>query len=162
MTVPGTDAIFSDPRLAVLYDTFDGERSDLDAYAALVDEWGAVPARRRLRPGGHLVFETRRPERRAWRGWTPELSTSRAVVPGVGAVRTWVEVTAVQEPLVSFRWTFVLERDGQVLTSDSTLRFRSREEVAGSLIEAGFVVEDVRDAPDRPGDERVFVAGRCG
>jgi hypothetical protein len=128
------------------------------------EEWIAVlqAASAALRPGGRLVFESRRPERRAWQGWTPERSTSRAVVPGVGAVRTWVEVTAVQEPLVSFRWTFVLERGGEVLTSDSTLRFRSREEITGSLVAAGFVLEDVRDAPDRPGDELVFVAGHPG
>lgn len=241
-----SDPIFADPRLAAVYDTFDGERSDLDAYLALADAWGArsvldigcgtgtlacslagwgvrvvgvdpaaasldvargkphaervtwvhgdvrsLPrlqvdvvtmtanvaqvfladeewaavleaAHSALRPGGRLVFESRRPERRAWRDWTPERSWSRAVVPGVGVVRTWVQVTAVREPLVSFRWTFVLERDGAELTSDSTLRFRSREELTGSLIEAGFVVEDVREAPDRPGTELVVVAGRPG
>jgi hypothetical protein len=50
--------------------------------------------------------------------------------------------------------------DGAVLTSDSTLRFRSRVEVEESLVDAGFVVDEVRDAPDRPGREFVFVARR--
>jgi hypothetical protein len=115
-----------------------------------------------LRPGGRLVFESRRPERRAWTAWAPERSASRAVVPGVGAVRTEVAVTAVRGALVSFRWTFRFERDGAVLTSDSTLRFRSREEFVASLTGAGFAVDDVRDAPDRPGAEWVFVARRPG
>jgi hypothetical protein len=47
-----------------------------------------------------------------------------------------------------------------VITSDSTLRFRSRVEVERSLESAGFVVDEVRDAPDRPGREFVFIAFR--
>ena len=50
--------------------------------------------------------------------------------------------------------------DGDVLTSDSTLRFRERPEVERDLAAAGYVLEDVRDAPDRPGRELVFVARR--
>ena len=62
--------------------------------------------------------------------------------------------------LVSFRQTYVFASDGAVLTSDSTLRFRSRREVETSLHDAGFAVRDVRDAADRPGRELVFVASR--
>jgi hypothetical protein len=61
---------------------------------------------------------------------------------------------------VSFRGTYVFESDGAVLTSDSTLRFRERDEISADLARAGFVVDEVRDAPDRPGREWVFVAGR--
>jgi hypothetical protein len=51
--------------------------------------------------------------------------------------------------------------DGAVFTSsDSTLRFRSRDEDLASLAAAGFAVIDVRDTPDRPGLELVFVAQR--
>jgi hypothetical protein len=56
----------------------------------------------------------------------------------------------------------VFESDGAVLTSDSTLRSRHRDEVAGSLAAAGFVVDEVREAPDRPGREMVFIARRAG
>jgi SAM-dependent methyltransferase len=35
------DPIFDDPRLAPLYDVFDGERSDLDLYEAVITELGA-------------------------------------------------------------------------------------------------------------------------
>lgn len=241
-----TDALFADPRLAAVYDAFDGTRSDLDLYVALLEESGArsvldvgcgtgsfacllaargigvvgldpaaasldvargkseaqdvrwvhgdvaaLPpmqvdavtmtgnvaqvflsdeewvttldaARTALRPGGRLLFESRRPERQAWRGWTRAGSLSAAVVPGVGSVRSWVDVTDVRGSLVSFRWTFEFAHDGTVLTSDSTLRFRSREELTGSLSSAGFTVVDVRDAPDRPGHEYVVVAERPG
>jgi SAM-dependent methyltransferase len=115
-----------------------------------------------LRPGGRLVFETRVPAREAWREWNREASQARTDIPGVGAVTTWVEVTRVSGALVSFRSTFVFEADHTVMTSDSTLRFRRREEIAASLARAGFVLDEVRDAPDRPGREMVFVARRSG
>ena len=124
------------------------------------DEWMATlrAIGRALRPGGRLVFESRVPADEAWSRWTPEQSHCRAEIANVGAVSSWVEVTDVQGPLVTFRSTFVFEGDGAVLTSDSTLRFRSREELANSLSEAEFTVREVRDAPDRPDREFVFIA----
>jgi SAM-dependent methyltransferase len=237
------DARYEDPRLARIYDPLDGDRSDLDVYDALVDEFGArivldvgcgtgtfacrlaqrglavvglEPAAasldiartkpgsdrvrwimgdtttmpslhvgvatmtanvaqvfvtdddwmanleaigRALLPGGLLVFESRVPEDEAWRRWTREKTHIRVEVPGVGGVASWSEVTDVAGPLVSFRTTFAFEDDGAVLTSDSTLRFRSREELVASLTDAAFTVREVRDAPDRPGREYVFIAG---
>ncbi|GAB3900554.1 hypothetical protein GCM10027612_62400 [Microbispora bryophytorum subsp. camponoti] len=71
------------------------------------------------------------------------------------------EVTDVSLPLVSFRSTYTFLADGAVVTSDSTLRFRDRGEVETSLVANGFRVLEVRDAPDRPGREFVFVAQRA-
>ncbi|KOV11108.1 methyltransferase type 11 [Streptomyces sp. XY431] len=113
-----------------------------------------------LRPGGHLLFETRDPAARAWEDWTREKSHRVTELPGVGPVESWVRLVEADGPLVTFRWTFVFAADGQVLTSDSTLRFREREEVEGELAAQGFVVAEVRDAPDRPGKEFVFLARR--
>jgi hypothetical protein len=113
-----------------------------------------------LRPGGQLVFETRDPEQQAWLGWTREQTFQRLEIPEVGTITTWDEVTDVRGELVTFRGTVIFERDGTVLTADSTLRFRGRDQLAGSLLAAGFIVEDVLDAPDRPGLEMVFVARR--
>jgi hypothetical protein len=112
-----------------------------------------------LRPGGHLVFETRDPAVEAWREWNRVDSHSVDEIDGVGAVENWAELTDVSLPLVTFRWTFVFP-DGEVLTSDSTLRFRERDEVEASLVAHGYVVEEVRGAPDRPGREFVFFARR--
>ncbi|MEW2160886.1 class I SAM-dependent methyltransferase [Streptomyces sp. NPDC007189] len=113
-----------------------------------------------LRPGGRLVFETRVPARRAWQEWTRENTCRVTRIPGTGTVAYWVQLIEVSGPLVTFRQTYVFAADGQVLTSDSTLRFREREEVEQDLVGHGYVVEDVRDAPDRPGREFVFVARR--
>jgi hypothetical protein len=62
---------------------------------------------------------------------------------------------------VSFRNTYTFLADGTVVTSDSTLRFRSRHEVESSLLTQGYRVLDVREAPDRPGREFVFIAERA-
>ncbi len=111
-----------------------------------------------LRPGGHLVFETRDPATRPWQEWNRAASHKVTEIEGVGAVETWVEVIDVSGPLVTFRWTLVFASDGQVLTSDSTLRFRERDEVEATLVANRYVVEEVRGAPDRPGREFVFFA----
>ncbi|MBM7173042.1 class I SAM-dependent methyltransferase [Streptomyces sp. G44] len=239
----GDDA-YGHPRLAALYDPLDPDRSDLDAYLAMAEEFaarrvldigcgtgvfalllagrgidvvGADPAKasvdvarakpgagrvrwlvgdatalpplradlatmtanvaqaiadpaawqgtlrgayEALRPGGRLVFETRDPAWRAWEGWNREATHAVTDVPGVGEVEHWLEVTGIDGPLVSFRGTYVFAADGETLTSDSTLRFRERAEVEADLAGRGYVVEDVRDAPDRPGREFVFVARR--
>jgi SAM-dependent methyltransferase len=113
-----------------------------------------------LRPNGAFVFEARDPAMRAWLEWTRDKSYRRVKTRGAGAIESWVEIIGVNLPLVSFRTTVVFEADGAVKTSDSTLRFRSRSEIADSLRDASFAVEDVRDAPDRPGREFVFIARR--
>jgi SAM-dependent methyltransferase len=113
-----------------------------------------------LRPGGHLVFEVRDPARKGWEEWHHQQSFRRVDLPDVGTVETWVDLVDITPPLVTFRWTFVFDSDGAVLTSASTLRFRERDEVVASLRDTGFAVNDIRDAPDRPGREFVFLAQR--
>jgi SAM-dependent methyltransferase len=234
------DPIFADPRLALIYDQIDGDRTDLDHYDALlgglgarvvldfgcgtgefacrlarrgVDVVGVDPAqasldvargkpgaggvtwvlgdsmalpaivvdtvtmtgnvaqvflddetwnatlsevRGVLREGGHLIFETRDPAFRGWREWTRVESMSITDTVA-GRVEHWVELTEVALPLVSFRQTYRFLDTDDVITSDSTLRFRDRGEILAALELHGFAVEDIRDAPDRPGREFVFV-----
>jgi len=238
------DAIFAHPRLAWVYDAFDGPRDDLAAYVAIAGELGAdrvldvgcgtgclaielartgrtvvgvdpaaaslevartkdgsdavtwihgdaaaIPAvgadlalmtgnvaqvflteadwtqvlaavGAALRPRGYLVFETRRPERRAWEEWAADTGPVTLDVPGQGPVEQRREVTAVHLPLVSFRYTYTFLADGAVITSDSTLRFRDRGDLEPALAGQGYRVLDVRDAPDRPGREFVFITER--
>lgn len=113
-----------------------------------------------LKPGGYIVFETRDPVYRAWDEWNRAASYRSTEIQGVGTVESWVEVTDVSVPLVSFRCTWAFAADGAVLTSDSTLRFRERDEVEAALVAQGYALDDVRDAPDRPGREFVFLARR--
>jgi capsular polysaccharide biosynthesis protein len=69
-------------------------------------------------------------------------------------------VTAVSGALVSFRWTWVFASDGQMLTSESTLRFREGDEIEAALHAQGYAVDEVRDAPDRLVRELVFFSRR--
>jgi hypothetical protein len=126
------------------------------------EEWLATlrAVRAALRPGGRMVFETREPAAEAWRSWNRRESRRQVRVPGVGVVDHWVDTLVVDGPLVSFRWTYVFESDGAVLTSESALRFRTREEVEQSIAAAELVVDEVRGAPDRPGLEMVFFCRR--
>lgn len=126
------------------------------------EDWAATlrGTRAALRPGGRLVFETRDPSRQAWLGWTREKTRTRTELPGEGVVEKWHELTGASGQVVSFRTVFRFEADGAVVTSDSTLRFRARADVEGSLSAAGFRLDEVRDAPDRPGLEFVFIASR--
>ena len=110
-----------------------------------------------VRTGGHVVFEVRDPSRAPWRSWNRSETHARTEVPAVGVVESWVDLLDVALPLVPFRWTFRFEASGQVITSDSTLRFPHRDGVERSVAHSGLVVVDVRDAPDRPGLEHVFV-----
>jgi len=125
-------------------------------------EWAAVlsAVRRALRPGGWLVFETRVPARRAWEQWTPVLTHTAVDVPGIGIVESWEELIDVTADLVTFRSMTAFSRDGVVIESVSTLRFRDRPEIEATLLDNGFEIAEVRDAPDRPGREFVFVARR--
>lgn len=238
------DAIFSDSRLARIYDPLDGDRADLDLYVTLAEEFGArsvldlgcgtgtlccrlaslgisavgidpahaslevarmkphadavtwilgdasdAPAldvdlatmtgnvaqvflgddeltealghlRRSVRPGGIVAFEVRDPDRQAWASWTREHTWVRTHIAGSGHVISWVDVIDVSPPFVSFRWTFQFEDTGEELTSDSTLRFRSLDEIETSVRTSGLVVTEVRDAPDRPGLEFVVICER--
>ena len=130
-------------------------------------DWAATlrGVHRALRPGGYLALETRDPTFRGWQEWNRAESYRSTAIDGVGTVESWVDVTDIDRTeadslLVSFRWTYVFASDRCTLTSNSTLRFRGRGEVEADLVAHGFAVDDVRDAPDRPGRELVFVAHR--
>lgn len=127
------------------------------------DDWMATlrGIRGALTTGGRFVFETRDPAQQAWQGWNPDSSTTTRTTV-LGRVESWVETTRVEPPIVTFRWTYRFLDDGRELTSDSTLRFRGLDEIIASLDAAGFAVDDVRDAPDRPGLEFVVVAQAVG
>jgi SAM-dependent methyltransferase len=123
-------------------------------------DWAAAltAARHALRPGGRLVFETRDPARQAWRQW--DQTRRRLVIPGTGPVEMSTKLTEATADRVSFHTTFIFKNDAAVLTSQSTLRFRDRDELTASLTTAGLLVDEVRDASDRPGLEFVFIARR--
>lgn len=111
-----------------------------------------------LVPGGHLVFETRIPERRAWEEWA-QWGSSVYHVDGVGEVCDMFQVLEVNLPFVTFSSDNTLP-DGSVVPNRSTLIFRSMPELERTLGAAGFTIREVRGAPEHPGREWVVMAQR--
>jgi SAM-dependent methyltransferase len=122
------------------------------------EEWAkALEALRRVVvKRGFLVFETRIPEVEAWRDWVPERSRSTTEIHGQ-VFESWYELVDASRSVVTFR-DHTVWPDGSHTVAESTLRFREKTELERSLHDAGFVVAEIREAPDRPGREWVFVA----
>jgi SAM-dependent methyltransferase len=95
-----------------------------------------------LRPGGHLAFESRNPHDRPWERWNRDSTYERFDSPN-GPMETWLEVVGVSNGRVQLEGHNVFLSTGEVLVARDELRFRSFEELAGSLTEAGFTIEDV-------------------
>ncbi|CAM3536742.1 Methyltransferase domain-containing protein [Deinococcus saxicola] len=119
-----------------------------------------------LRPGGHLAFESRRPEARAWESWNRE-TTFEQVESADGPMESWLEVVDVQPGRVQFSGHNVFLQTGETVVVDSELRFRSQREITESLEQAGFIVEDVhgdwrRGPVTSESRVMVFVARRGG
>ena len=81
-------------------------------------------------------------------------------IDGVGCVESWHELIEVHGRLITFRSMVRFLADDVLIESVSTLCFRDRSELAASLQATGYDVVEVRDAPDRPDLEYVFIANR--
>ena len=107
-------------------------------------DWLATLAaiRAALRRGGHLAFESRNPEDRAWQRWNRAETYGRFESPS-GPVESWVELVSVENGRIGFDAHNVFLSSGEDVVVRSELRFRSRQEISRSLAEAGFTVEHV-------------------
>lgn len=140
---PGADAV--DWRLGEAATLGDADRFDLIVMTGNVfqvfltdDDIRTVlaAARAHLVPGGRLAFETRNAVAREWEEWTAD-DVDVVEVPGVGTVEIAYRWTVATMPLVTFE-TIHRFPDGVETVSPSTLRFVTRDELGGSLTEAGF------------------------
>ncbi len=117
-----------------------------------------------LRPGGYVAFESRNPEARGWERWNREATFERTLLPH-GPMTCWVEVVSVEDGKVHFQGHNVFTETGEHLVADSTLRFRTHEEISSSLTQVGFKVNQVyggwrREPFSRESQIMVFVAQR--
>jgi SAM-dependent methyltransferase len=107
-------------------------------------EWAATlhAIHAALCPGGHLAFESRNPNDRAWERWTREATYER-IDSAHGPMECWLEVVSVGNGRVHIDGYNVFTATGEVVIASSELRFRSQAELTESLIGAGFSVEQV-------------------
>jgi ubiquinone/menaquinone biosynthesis C-methylase UbiE len=108
------------------------------------EQWSAAlrALRRSLEDGGRLIFDSRDPADRRWTTWNPVDSRRTIVLPGGARVSAWTEVTSQDDGVVSFAGHYLFA-DGTELTSEATLRFRTEEELRGSVEAAGFDVDRI-------------------
>ncbi len=95
-----------------------------------------------LRPGGHLAFESRNPDDRAWERWNRTATYAKFDSP-YGPTETWVELVSVGDGRVSYEAHNLFASTGEDVVVQSELRFRSLEELTRSLTDSGFTVEHV-------------------
>jgi SAM-dependent methyltransferase len=95
-----------------------------------------------LRPGGHLAFESRNSLDRAWERWNRDTTYERFDSPN-GPMESWLEVVDARNGRVYLEGHNVFLATGEVLVAADELRFRSFEELAGTLTETGFTIENV-------------------
>lgn len=107
-------------------------------------EWAATlrAIHAALRSGGHIAFETRNPDDRAWEQWHRDATYERIDSP-YGPMECWLELVSVGSGGVRIEGHNVFTATGEVVVASSELRFRSQQEVTASLITAGFTVEQV-------------------
>jgi len=117
-----------------------------------------------LRSGGYLAFESRNPEVRAWEKWIRN-ETLEQIDTTFGAMESWLELVSVENGRVHFVGHNVFKSTGEDVLVNSELRFRTKAELADSLIKAGFSIEQVfgnwqRESFTETSRFMVFVARR--
>jgi len=100
-------------------------------------------ARRAIRPGGAIAFESRNPAARAWEDWTRERSSRCVEAPDGRTVEVWQERHAQPDPSTTGRAAFTTycryaSTPEDTLSAASELRFRTLDELARLLRDAGF------------------------
>ncbi|MCL7460048.1 methyltransferase domain-containing protein [Micromonospora echinofusca] len=137
--IEGTSAVLADRMFDVAVLT-----SHVAQFLVADDEWTRTLAdlARTLVPGGLLAFDTRDPADRRWERWNPVDSRRRVVLPDGEVVRAWTQAHSAAGGRVDLTHHYRFG-DGEELLSSATLRFRTEEELRGSLRAAGFAVQRI-------------------
>lgn len=148
-----------------------------------------------LKPGAHLAFECRNPlvqpflrasrqveqrgsqiseqvsensdcsEQSEHIDWPSDTNRRKVFDPVAGAVEWWFQLLSVEGDRVLYEIHYLFESTGEKAISVNELRFRSRDELQKSLLDAGFTVECVYgnwdfQLADGDSPEFIFVARR--
>ena len=159
------DPIFAHPRLAPVYDAFDGDRDDLTAYLSIAGELGAE---RVLDVGcgtGCLAILLAESGRTVMGVDPARASLDVAKAKDASARITWVHGDAMTLPPFDADLAVMTGNVAQLFLADDDWA-RAVRGIHAALRPRGYLVFetrrvlDVREAPDRPGREFVFIAER--
>ncbi|MCM3741566.1 class I SAM-dependent methyltransferase [Oceanobacillus luteolus] len=95
---------------------------------------------RELKPGGHFIFDTRNPIARVWEEWEKDMTPDVAVHEETGdTLEIWTEYEGFAEDVFTFYETVKNVRTDEVLIREKMqLKFRTKEAIDESLLQAGF------------------------
>ena len=93
-----------------------------------------------LRAEGHLAFESRNPEARAWEKWIRD-ETFERIDTTFGPMECWMELVGMENSRIRLVEHNVFKSTGEDVVASSELRFRNKAALTDSLINAGFIVE---------------------
>jgi SAM-dependent methyltransferase len=156
------------------YEKFEGIQSDVILMTSHVaqffiddNEWRAMlkAAHKALKSGGHIVFDSRPPVFPPYQTWPTEKSPRRVTDQTLGPIDWWYKLLEIKDNLVRYQLYYHFINSNDTVVSTDELIFRSQNELAKSLIDAGFKVEIVYGdwdgsvaIPTSP--EMIFVAVR--
>ena len=157
------------------YEKLDGLRADLVLLTShvaqfLIDdrEWREflAAAHGALRPGGHLLFDSRNPAVDAFATWPSENNRRSAIGPDGEQIEYWCNLLEPPDPIARYELHYLFVESGEAIVSTDAIIFRSREEIEESLSNAGFAVEKVYGWWDGremgEGDGEMVVVGSRG
>lgn len=119
---------------------------------------------RHLTPHGRFLFDSRNPAFEAWKTWGPAASRRTLTHPALGIVEAWNQAEHdAATGIVTYETHYRVVDTGRHLAAKSKIRFTSKEELEGLLIEAGLHVTrwhgDWRGSPWSPGSREIIPLG---
>ncbi|MBD7985677.1 class I SAM-dependent methyltransferase [Sporosarcina sp. Sa2YVA2] len=95
---------------------------------------------RALKPGGHMIFDTRNPLAKVWEQWEKDLTPDIATNHTTGEpLEIWTEYEGFKGSIFTFYETVKNAQTGEVLLQEKMqLNFRALEEIQESLQQVGF------------------------
>jgi len=96
-------------------------------------------AHKAIKPGGHIMFDSKNPLAKPWERWTRKMS--RKTNTPYGEIEMWYNLLEIKKNRAIHEIHYLFTQSGEELLSINELIYRTKEELTKSLEEAGFVIE---------------------
>ena len=116
-----------------------------------------------LAPEGRFIFDSRHPDFRQWRAWTPANSKRQIEHPVVGRVLAWNDVSHDPVTGIVTYGTFYKLADDRLYSSQSKIAFPSQRHLSALIHDAGLTVDqwlgDWSGTPFSPASPEIIPVG---